>query len=107
MKKRGRPVNSTIRQNIVEILFYLGKGYGYDIYKHYVNVFPKVTMRSIYYHLKKGVDLGEFEVEAIEREHGDYSWGEMAEKIYYKLGKYAIPKKNPLVKSYISKLNEK
>jgi len=65
---RGRPVRSVIRQNVVEILFHLGKAYGYDIYKIYKAVFPKVTLRSIYYHLKKGVSLGEFKVEKIEQE---------------------------------------
>jgi len=51
MAKRGRPVKSEIRQNIVEILFYLKRAYGYDIYKVYIKIFPKVTLRSIYYHL--------------------------------------------------------
>jgi len=106
MKQRGRPVNSVIRQNIVEVLFYLGKGYGYDIYKYYVQVFPKVTLRSIYYHLKKGVDLGEFEIAKIEKEKGDYSWGEMAEKIYYRLGKSAKPKGNNKLKELIKKDGE-
>ncbi|MBD3310858.1 hypothetical protein GF351_06590 [Candidatus Woesearchaeota archaeon] len=90
--KRGRPVRSQIRQNIIEILHFLGKGYGYDIYKIYVQVFPKVTMRSIYYHLRKGTSLKEFEVEQIKRERGDYSWGTEAEKIYYKLGPAAKPR---------------
>ena len=91
MGKRGRPVSSAIRQNIIEILYKIGKGYGYDIYKHYVENFPKVTLRSIYYHLKKGLDIGEFEIERIEKEKGQYSWGETAEKTYYKLGKSAVP----------------
>jgi hypothetical protein len=91
---RGRPVNSVIRQNIVEILFDIGKGYGYDIYKKYLLHYPEVTLRSIYYHLKKGTEIGEFEIERIEKEKGDYSWGETAEKIYYKLGKSASPKGN-------------
>lgn len=103
MMQRGRPVFSVIRQNMTEILFYLGKGYGYDIYKYYVEVYPKVTLRSIYYHLRKGVELGEFEVEKIEKEKGEYSWGEMAEKIYYKLGVNAQPKKDPRVKNLVDK----
>ncbi len=103
MKQRGRPVNSVIRQNIVELLFRLGKAYGYDLYKYYVEIFPKVTLRSIYYHLKKGIELGEFEIEKIEKEKGDYSWGEMAEKIYYKLGNNASPKGDPKVKQYLAK----
>ncbi len=100
MAGRGRPVSSQIRQNIVEILFHMGKAYGYDIYKHYIALFPKVTMRSIYYHLKKGVDIGEFEIENIQKEKGEYSWGETAEKIYYRLGPAAKPKSKKEVKEY-------
>ena len=103
MRQRGRPVNSQIRQNIVEILYFLGKGYGYNIYKHYIEIFPKVTMRSIYYHLKKGVELGEFKIEKIENEKGDYSWGEMAEKIYYVLGDNAAHIGDTKVKKSLGK----
>ena len=45
--KKGRPVRSEIRQNIVEILHFIKKAYGYEIYKIYVAIFPKVTLRSI------------------------------------------------------------
>jgi len=100
---RGRPIKSEIRQNIVEILFFMKKGYGYEIYKAYVALFPKVTMRSIYYHLKKGVDLNEFKVEKIEKEKGDYSWGGEAEKIYYALDDKAKPVGNDKVKEYFEK----
>jgi len=103
MAGRGRPVSSIIRSNLVELLFFMEKGYGYDIYKEYVKVFPKVTMRSIYYHLRKGLELGEFAIERIEKEKGDYSWGETAEKIYYKLGSSASPKMDKRVEEYFSK----
>ena len=106
MRQRGRPVNSIIRQNMIELLYYLGKAYGYDLYKYYVEIFPKVTLRSIYYHLRKGIDLGEFEIEKIEKEKGNYSWGEMAEKIYYKLGSNANAKGNLRVKKLIEKLKD-
>ena len=56
---RGRPVKSQIRQNILEILHYLGKGYGYQISKVYNEIFPRVTQRVIYYHLKKGMQTKE------------------------------------------------
>jgi len=56
---KGRPVKSEIRQSVVEILYYMKQGYGYEIYKAYIAIFPKVTMRSIYYHLKKGTALHE------------------------------------------------
>lgn len=101
---RGRPVSSQIRQNIVDILFYLGKAYGYDIYKIYCEIFPKCTNKSIYYHLKKGVELGEFEIESIKHEKGDYSWGQTAEKIYYKLGENASPKASKRVEKIVEKL---
>lgn len=97
---RGRPVHSVIRQNIVEILYFLQKGYGYDIYRSYCDLFPKVTLRSIYYHLRKGVSLGELKVEKVVVEQGDYSWGTQVEKIYYSLGKNAQPKMIDTVKKY-------
>ena len=99
--KKGRPVKSEIRQNMVEILHHIKKAYGYEIYKIYVSIFPKVTLRSIYYHLKKGISLGEFQIHKVEREKGDYSWGTEAEKIYYSLGPHAKPVGNDRVKEYI------
>ncbi|MEK6949485.1 MAG: hypothetical protein AABX34_04635 [Nanoarchaeota archaeon] len=104
---KGRPVRSEIRQNIIEILFYTKEGYGYEIYKNYIAIFPKVTMRSIYYHLKKGVALNEFKVSKIEKEKGDYSWGGEAEKIYYSLGNNAKPLGNAKVKEYFDKKGKK
>ena len=101
--KQGRPVKSPIRQNIIEILYFLGEGYAYDIYKIYVQIFPKVTMRSIYYHLKKGTILEEFKIKEIRKERGDYSWGQEAEKIYYTLGPNASPLISPEVKDFFDK----
>ena len=100
---KGRPVKSEIRQNIVEILYFMKEGYGYEIYKAYVAIFPKVTMRSIYYHLKKGADLNEFKVSKIEKEKGDYSWGGEAEKIYYSLGEAAKPAGNEKAREYFER----
>ena len=51
--------------------------------------------------LKKGVDLGEFQVNKVEREKGNYSWGGEAEKIYYALGPNAKPTGNDRVKEYV------
>lgn len=100
---RGRPIGSEIRQNIIEILFFMKRGYGYDIYKAYRSIFPKATMRVIYYHLKKGLDTEEFAVDKIEKEQGDYSWGGEAEKVYYKLGPRAKPAIHPHVKQFFDK----
>lgn len=103
MKKRGRPFNSEIRQRIIEILAVIKRGYGYEIYKIYSKVFPKATMRSIYYHLRKGIDLGEIEVDEKVSEKGDFSWGSEAEKTYYKLGPNAKPKGNESLSKFLKK----
>ncbi|MDP7179957.1 MAG: hypothetical protein QF824_01695 [Candidatus Woesearchaeota archaeon] len=102
--KRGRPIKSPIRQNMVEILYFLKKDYGYNIYKVYKSVFPEVTLRSIYYHLRKGVDLGEFKIQKVEKEKGDFSWGSEVEKIYYGLGPNAVTTGDPRVREFIEKL---
>ena len=94
---RGRPVKSLIRQNVIEILFYLGTGYGYQIAKIYNEIFPQVTQRSIYYHLHKGVLTGEVSIHKVEQEKGDFSWGQVVEKKYYLLGKNAVANGNTRV----------
>ena len=106
MQKRGRPIGSQVRQNIIEILHHTGKAYGYEIYKTYVSIFPKVTLRLIYYHLKKGVSLGEFRLSKVESEKGDYSWGDQAEKHYYSLGDNAKPSGERRVVDYFQGLRE-
>lgn len=103
MAIRGRPVRSPIRQNIIEILHFLKKGYGYQISKIYNQIFPAVTQRSVYYHLNKGVKTKEIVVHKIELEEGNFSWGSQAEKIYYTLGKEADPKGEKRVKEFLDK----
>lgn len=88
---------------MVEILAYASKAYGYEIYKIYIEIFPKITLRSVYYHLKKGIQLDEFRVDKVIQEKGDYSWGTTTEKIYYSLGTKANPKGNKRLKEYIVK----
>ncbi|MFP4403549.1 MAG: hypothetical protein ACOC3X_01690 [Nanoarchaeota archaeon] len=105
-KRKGRPLKSQIRQNIIDILFFIKEGYGYDIHKIYLQIFPKCTSKSIYYHLKKGVLLEEFEIKKIKQEKGDYSWGSSVEKIYYKLGKNAKPTNSKRVKEYLDKIKK-
>lgn len=100
---RGRPVKSKIRQNIIEILYFMKKGYGYDIYKSYIDIFAPVTLRSIYYNLRKGEKLGEFKVKEIKKEKGDYSWGTYAEKIYYTLADRAKPTMPDRVRKHFEK----
>ncbi len=103
---RGRPLKSQIRQNIVEILYFMKEGYGYDICKVYMNIFPKVTMRSIYYHLNKGINTKEFKISQVKVEQGNYSWGKTVEKTYYALGEAAKPSINQRVKEYFDKKNK-
>lgn len=103
---RGRPPKSPIRQNIIDVLFIMKKGYGYDIYKIYKDIFPKATMRSIYYQLKKGVALGEIKIYKIEKEKGNFSWGSEVEKVYYELGLNAKPRINAAVREYFDKRNK-
>ena len=98
---RGRPAKSVIRQNVVEILYYLRKGYGYQIAKIYNEIFPTVTQRSIYYHLRKGISTKEIEMHKIEQEQGNFSWGSMVEIIYYSLGEDAEPKGDVRVKKFL------
>ena len=100
---RGRPLKSVIRQNVVEILAVMGRGYGYDIYKAYRDIFPSVTMRSIYYHLNKGIETQEFRIDEVKKEAGDYSWGNEVTKTYYALGPNAQPTLKKEVKEYFAK----
>jgi len=100
---RGRPVKSVIRQNIIEILYFMGEGYGYQIAKVYNSIFPQVTQRSVYYHLRKGVQTEEFSVHKVKTEKGDYSWGDSVEKIYYSLGNQAEPRGMERVQKYLGK----
>lgn len=105
MPRTGRPARSEIRQHVIDILHFIGKGYGYEIYKIYRDIYPKATMRVIYYHLRKGVELGEIKVEQIKKEQGNYSWGPEAEKIYYSLDKNAQPKIDKRIKEYLDNKN--
>ena len=100
---KGRPIGSQIRQNIIEILYVMKEGCGYDIYKVYLGLFSKVTLRSIYYNLRKGLDTGEFKIKKAGKVKGDYSWGNEAEKVYYELGSNAKPSLNEKVKEYFDK----
>jgi hypothetical protein len=105
--KRGRPFKSAVRQNIVNILAVMGEGYAYDIAKAYMDMFPKVSTRLIYYHLKRGVDLKEFSAKGTKTESGSYSWGSSADKHYYSLGPSASPSQaqsaTVLIKDYFEK----
>ncbi|MFH1399325.1 MAG: hypothetical protein ABIG95_04395 [Candidatus Woesearchaeota archaeon] len=98
---RGRPPTSEIRQNIVELLFFMGRAYGYEIYRDYIEIYPAVSRRSIYYQLGRGAELGLFKVERVV-EKGKYSWGSESERLYYSLGPGAKPVGNARVREYVS-----
>ncbi|RME53412.1 hypothetical protein D6783_02025 [Candidatus Woesearchaeota archaeon] len=100
--KRGRPTYSIVRQRIVDILHHEGRAYGYQIHKIYKKIFPPVTLRVIYYHLRKGVELGEFKVETVETAKGEYSWGSETQKTFYTLGPEAKPSGDELVASFFA-----
>ena len=104
--QRGRPIKSKIRQNILEILFHLGSGYGYQICKIYNEIFPPVTQRSIYYHLRKGLQTKEIAISKIEQEQGNFSWGPSVEKTYYELGRNSHPLREKRVKEYLQSLKQ-
>jgi hypothetical protein len=105
--KQGRPIGSKVRQNLVEILYFYKHLHGYDLYKIYKELYHPVTMRLIYYHMKKGVDTGEFKVYKVDKKIGTYSWGGTSENILYELGPGANPMIEPRVKVYWEKNMEK
>ncbi|HIK01822.1 TPA: hypothetical protein H1008_01790 [archaeon] len=82
---RGRPVGSPIREKIKQILGALGCAYGYEIHKIYLLAFEPLEARQIYYHLKKGVQQGEFKEYGIEKIQGNYTWGSTTTRKYYSL----------------------
>ena len=106
MAGRGRPVKSEIRQNIVEMLSCMGSAYGYKIHKFYNEFFPSCTRENIYYNLRKGVKIGEFELAEIKQEEGAYSWGTLVEKKYYRLGEKAVPRGSQKVKEFFERLKK-
>jgi hypothetical protein len=97
---RGRPVKSEIRQNMVEILAVKDEAYGYELARIYNQIFPGCTRENIYYHLRKGVAIGEFIVKDVKQEKGDFSWGTIVEKKYYALGPQAKPQGNERVRQF-------
>jgi hypothetical protein len=100
VRKQGRPIGSKVRQNMVEILYFYRQLHGYELFKIYVELYHPVTMRLIYYHLKKGLDTREFKIYKVDKKTGTYSWGVTSENIVYELGESANPMIEPHVKSY-------
>lgn len=94
-------MGSKVRQNIVEILYFYKTLHGYEIYKVHKALFPAVSMRLIYYHLKKGTITKEFKIHSITKREGPHSWGDDAENVIYELGSLAKPMIEPRVKLYM------
>lgn len=93
MIRRGRTPQSRIRENILELLRALGPSYGYQLYKEYKKRWGKVSIRSIYHHLSKGVELGLIERKGVQRVEGDFSWGPDAQRILYAAADTTIQQK--------------
>ncbi len=105
-RRRGRPASSEIRQNLVDLLYFLKECHGYRLSKAYNAIFPKCTERVIYYHLKKGLALGKFSIKKIKQEKGSFSWGPVSEKIIYCLGKNAKPRLKTRLRDAVEKLKQ-
>jgi hypothetical protein len=94
-KKLGRKPKSEIRDELIELLYFMREAYGYQLYKKYCKVYEKkVSMRSIYYHLNKGVELGVFNLKEIREVKGEFSWGTGVKQVIFQLGEAANPQGN-------------
>ena len=103
--KRGRPLKSLVREHLKEILFLGGAMTAYEAHKHYIRLFAATTQRNVYYQLEKGVLLNYFEVDQIKDEEGNYSWGGLARKTYYRLAKNIKPNFSKDVYKYFKTLD--
>jgi len=104
-KKLGRKPKSDIRDEMVELLFFLREAYGYELYKKYCQVYDKkVSMRSIYYHLNKGVELGVFNLKEIREVKGEFSWGTGVKQVIFQLGEAATPQGNKNIHEKLKQL---
>jgi len=95
MGRKGRPTHSIIRQQIIELLHIMGEAYGYEIHRLHKAVFTPCTREVVYYHLKKGVSLGEIVIAKVVSEQGNFSWGPAVQKTYYAVGPSAKPNPDP------------
>ena len=78
-------IKSKIRENIARILKER-PAYGYELKKIYDKNHGKISLRLVYYHLAKGCEEGLFQVKEVRRQKSNYSWGQVAERVYYELG---------------------
>lgn len=101
----ARPRNSIIRKRLIDILFYLGKAHGYELWKVYTSIYSNISNRIVYYHLKVGCNFEEFNLEEVNIKNGDFSWGNSAKELIYSLGKNAKPNPNEDLKEKIEQLS--
>ena len=102
MKRRGRAVGSAIRDNLIELLFHVKAAHAYALYQKYKKAFGPVNIRSVYYNLTKGKELGVFAVKKIEKVEGNFSWGTTVERIVYGLTEKAKPKGDQKIKEALN-----
>ena len=100
MSKRGRPVGSRVRDNIIDILYVYGPLHGYRIHSIYNELFPEVSRRLVYYHLEKGEELGVIVLESSAVVEGEYSWGSKVRRKQYAVGPNAEPKMQDRIKKH-------
>ena len=80
----GMPRKSVVRDRLLLILRD-GPMHGYAIVREYYRRYGKTTTpRNIYYHLSRLVEDGLIVAESSDV-HGNYSWGESARRVYYRL----------------------
>lgn len=98
--EKGRPTGSTVRDRVINILYQYDHLHGYKLHEIYENVYEEVSRRLIYYHLDKGVELGEIQLHSVEEQRGEYSWGDKVQRKRYELGPNAEPTFDKAIKNY-------
>ena len=105
--KRGRPWRSDVRKKIGRVLAGCGVGHGYKVFKIYRAAYGKTTLRNVYYHLQKGVELDEFLEVGVELKNGNYTWGKNAQRKLYINGPDSEKKSDDRVKNAMKELDIK
>lgn len=98
--EKGRPTGSTVRDRMINILYHYDHLHGYKLHDIYESVYEEVSRRLIYYHLDKGVELGELKLHSVEEQRGEYSWGDKVQRKRYELGPNAEPSFDKRIKNY-------
>lgn len=94
---------SLVRERILQILYYVGYSYPYEIYKIYKSLYGKVCLRNVYYNIRKGIEAGDIKVLKVETVDGNFTWGDKTKRIY--LIPNPLRPVQPLPQDYLKKLN--